>query len=72
MGLYLRINGNIYTRFDQFKIYSMIPSSSISIFVHSDLPARWRRGSGLHFGSEDPGSIPRLPSLRVGPLMARR
>ena len=29
-------------------------------------------GSGLDFGSEDPGSIPRLPSPRVGPLMARR
>ena len=27
---------------------------------------------GLDFGSEDPGSIPRLPSPRVGPLMARR
>ena len=35
-------------------------------------PPRWRRGSGLDFGSEDPGSIPRLPSPRVGPLMARR
>ena len=35
-------------------------------------PPRWRRGSGLDFGSEDPGSIPRLPSRRVGPLMARR
>ena len=29
-------------------------------------PPRWRRGSGLDFGSEDPGSIPRLPSPRVG------
>ena len=29
-------------------------------------------GSGLDFGLEDPGSIPRLPSPRVGPLMARR
>ena len=35
-------------------------------------PPRWRRGSGLDFGSEDPGSIPRLPSPRVNPLMARR
>ena len=35
-------------------------------------PPRWRRGSGLDFGSGDPGSIPRLPSPRVGPLMARR
>ena len=35
-------------------------------------PPRWRRGSGLDFGSEDPGSIPCLPSPRVGPLMARR
>ena len=35
-------------------------------------PSRWRRGSGLDFGSEDPGSIPGLPSPRVGPLMARR
>ena len=33
---------------------------------------RWRRGSGLDFGSDDPGSIPCLPSPRVGPLMARR
>ena len=23
-------------------------------------PPRWHRGSGLDFGSEDPGSIPRL------------
>ena len=35
-------------------------------------PPRWRRGSGLDFGSEDPGSISRLPSPRVDPLMARR
>ena len=35
-------------------------------------PLRWHRGSGLDFGSEDPGSIPRLPSQRVDPLMARR
>ena len=35
-------------------------------------PPRSRRVSGLDFGSEDPGSIPRLPSPRVGPLMARR
>ena len=35
-------------------------------------PLRWRRGSGLDFGSEDPGSIPRLPSPGVCPLMARR
>ena len=35
-------------------------------------PPRWRRGSGLDFGSEYPGSIPRLPSPRVGPLTARR
>ena len=35
-------------------------------------PPRWRRGSRLDFGSEDPGSIPRLPSPRVGPLVARR
>ena len=36
-----------------------------------------RRGGGAevagwNFGSEDPGSIPRLPSPRVGPLVARR
>ena len=35
-------------------------------------PPRWRRGSGLDWGSEDPGSIPGLPSPRVGPLMARK
>ena len=35
-------------------------------------PPRWRRGSGLDCGSEDPGSIPGIFSLRVGPLMARR
>ena len=34
-------------------------------------PPRWRRGSELDFGSEDPGSIPCLPSPRVGPLMAK-
>ena len=28
--------------------------------------------AGWDFGSGDPGSIPRLPSPRVGPLMARR
>ena len=35
-------------------------------------PPRWRRGSGLDFGSEEPCSILGLPSPRVGPLMARR
>ena len=30
------------------------------------------QGSGLDCGSEDPGSIPGIPSPRVGPLMARR
>ena len=30
------------------------------------------RGSGLDCGSEDPGSIPGIPSPRVGPLMDRR
>ena len=39
-------------------------------FIKHFGPPRWRRGSGLDFGSEDPGSIPRLPSPRVGPLMA--
>ena len=34
-------------------------------------PPRWRRGSELDFGSEDLGSILRLSSPRVGPLMAR-
>ena len=40
--------------------------------LHKSRPPRWRRGSGLDFGSEDPGSISRLPSPRVGPLVARR
>ena len=31
---------------------------------HWSLP-RWRRGSGLDFGSDDPGSIPGLPSPLV-------
>ena len=35
-------------------------------------PPRWRRGSGLDCGSEDPGSIPGIPSPGVGPPMARR
>ena len=35
-------------------------------------PSRLRRGSGLDCGSEDPGAISGLPSLRVGRLMARR
>ena len=35
-------------------------------------PPRWCRGSGLDFGSEDPGLIPGLPSPHVGPLMVRR
>ena len=40
-------------------------------FIEQLSPPRWCRDSGLDFGSEDPGSIPRLPSPRVGPLMAR-
>ena len=39
---------------------------------HITCPPRWRRGSGLDCGSEDPVSIPGIPSPRVGPLMARR
>ena len=35
-------------------------------------PLQWRRGSGLDCGSEDPGSIPGIPSPHMGPLMARR
>ena len=35
-------------------------------------PPRWCRGSGLVCGSKDPGSIPGIPSPRVGPLMVRR
>ena len=35
-------------------------------------PPWWRRGSGLDFGSGDPGSIPCIPSPRVGLLMERR
>ena len=35
-------------------------------------PPRWRRGSGLDCGSEDPGLIPSIPSPRVDPLMAKR
>ena len=38
--------------------------------LHTLSPLRWRRGSGLDCGSEDPGSIPCLPSPRG--LMARR
>ena len=30
-------------------------------------PPRWRRGSGLDFGSEDPGSIPSLTLTACGP-----
>ena len=41
-------------------------------FSFCSCPPRWRRGSGLDFGSEDPGSIPRLPSPRLDPPMARR
>ena len=33
-------------------------------------PPRWRRGSGMDFGSDDPGSISGLPSSCVGPLVA--
>ena len=45
------------------------PVHGFGVCVHCVLgPPRWRRGSGLDFGSEDPGSIPRLPSPRVGPL----
>ena len=32
-------------------------------------PPRWRRGSGLDCGSDDPGSIPGIPSSRVVPLI---
>ena len=43
------------------------------IYLHFHYsPPRWRRGSGLDCTSEDPGSIPGLPSPPVGPLMARR
>ena len=42
------------------------------VVTKGNSPPRWCRSSGLDFGSEDPGSIPRLPSPRVGPLMARR
>ena len=45
---------------------------NFQIFIPLSCPPRWRRGSGLDFGLEDPDSIPRLPSPRVGPLMARR
>ena len=38
----------------------------------NDCPPRWRRGSGLDCGSEDPGSIPGIPSPHGGPLMASR
>ena len=34
--------------------------------------SRWRRGSRLDCGSEDPYLIPGIPSLCVGPLRARR
>ena len=45
----------------------------IYIFIYEELsPPRWRRGSGMECGSEDPGSTPGVPSPRVGPLMARR
>ena len=32
----------------------------------------WGQGSKLDCGSRDPGSIPSIPSSRIGPLMARR
>ena len=35
-------------------------------------PPQWCRGSGLDCGSGDLGSIPGVPSPRVGPPMARR
>ena len=41
-------------------------------FPFVNCPPRWRRGSGLDCGSEDPGSIPGIPSPHVGPLMAGR
>ena len=50
------------------------PTPSRSAESHKSIiccPPRWRRGSGLDFGSDDPGSSPGLPSPRVGPLMTR-
>ena len=35
-------------------------------------PPRWRRGNRLDCGSVDPGLIPGIPSMCLGPLMARR
>ena len=49
----------------------VIDCENTSLTTHS-CPPRWCRGSGLDCGSEDPGSIPSLPSPRVGPLMARK
>ena len=45
--------------------------ASCQVLLNSS-PPRWRRGSGLDCGSDDPGSIPGIPSPRVGPLMAKR
>ena len=59
-----------------YKLTRILPeysTQSVSKLVSLKLscPPRWPRGSGLDFRSEDPGSIPGIPSPRVGPLMAR-
>ena len=38
------------------------------LLIEGTGPPRWRRGSGLDCGSEDPGSIPGIPSPRVDPV----
>ena len=54
--------------FAHFTFPSSFYDPSLRGALESDLlsiilrPPRWRRGSGLDFGSQDPGSIPRLPS----------
>ena len=43
---------------------------TLNFNTSSGLPV-WHRGNGLDCGSGDLGSIPGIPSPRVGPLMAR-
>ena len=69
---YIYVNRGFKARRHILDVYRPSLNSHTFILTYCGRPPRWRRGSGLDLGSEDSGSIPCLPSPRVGPLMARR
>ena len=50
----------------------LLKATALSVYAINCRSPRWQSGSWMNCGLGDPGLIPSIPSLRVGPLIVRK